>query len=491
MVRFAGGAVGTFEASRSMTGPESQHGFEIYGTAGSVRWNLERMNELEVYLAHDEPHTGYTTVFGGDRFAEHGAFVPGRANPIGFEDLVTIEDHHFAAAVAEGRPFDPGFAAAVAYVSVQDALLRSWESGRVGGGRTTCAAREDAVKTVRMTTADAIVRYLIAQRTLIDGIEAPLVPGVFAIFGHGNVTCLGPALHAAGDDLPTWRGQNEQGMALAAIAYAKAMRRRQFMVATSSIGPGALNMVTAAGVAMANRLPVLLLAGDTFQSRLPDPVLQQVEHFDDPSTTANDAFRAVVRYWDRITRPEQVIQSLPQAVATLLDPADCGPAFIALPQDVQAEAFDFPDRLFEPDRPRDRPAAARSPAGGGGRGRAPRGDGAAAGRRRRRALLAGRGGAGGVRRAPRHPGRRDRGRQVQRDVGPPALRRTGRCHRVRGGQPLGRRRRRRGRRRHPAAGLHHRLVERVPQPGDAADRRQRGPVRRRQAPRPAGRRRRP
>ena len=126
------------------------------------------------------------------------------------------------------------------------------------------------------------------------------------------------------------------------------MRRRQFMVATSSIGPGALNMVTAAGVAMANRLPVLLLAGDTFQSRLPDPVLQQVEHFGDPSTTANDAFRAVVRYWDRITRPEQVIQSLPQAIATLLDPADCGPAFIALPQDVQAEAFDFPDRLFEP-----------------------------------------------------------------------------------------------------------------------------------------------
>ena len=104
-----------------MTGPESQHGFEIYGTDGSVRWNLERMNELEVYLAHDEPHTGYTTVFGGDRFAEHGAFVPGRANPIGFEDLVTIEDHHFAAAVAEGRPFDPGFAAAVEYVSVQDA----------------------------------------------------------------------------------------------------------------------------------------------------------------------------------------------------------------------------------------------------------------------------------------------------------------------------------------------------------------------------------
>ena len=204
------------------------------------------------------------------------------------------------------------------------------------------------MKSVRLTAAEAIVRYLIAQRTVIDGVEVPLVPGVFAIFGHGNVTCLGPALHAAGDELPTWRGQNEQGMALAAVAYAKAMRRRQFMVATSSIGPGALNMVTAAGVAMVNRLPVLLLSGDTFQSRLPDPVLQQIERFGEPSTTANDAFRPVVRYWDRISRPEQVVQSLPQAIAALLDPADCGPAFIALPQDVQAEAYDFPARLFEP-----------------------------------------------------------------------------------------------------------------------------------------------
>jgi 3D-(3,5/4)-trihydroxycyclohexane-1,2-dione acylhydrolase (decyclizing) len=201
--------------------------------------------------------------------------------------------------------------------------------------------------TIRLTTAEAIVRYLTVQRTVIEGRDAPLIPGVFAIFGHGNVTCLGPALHEARDELPTWRGQNEQGMALAAIAYAKAMRRRQLMVATTSIGPGALNLVTAAGVAMANRLPVLLLSGDTFQSRLPDPVLQQVEHFGSPSTTANDAFRAVVRYWDRISRPEQVIQSLPQALAVMLDPAECGPAFIALPQDVQAEAYDYPVHLFE------------------------------------------------------------------------------------------------------------------------------------------------
>lgn len=201
-----------------------------------------------------------------------------------------------------------------------------------------------------MTTAQALVRFLIAQRTVLPGDDGDvaLFPGVFAIFGHGNVTSLGHALQQAGDALPTWRGQNEQGMALAAVGYAKAKRRRQIMVASTSIGPGALNMVTAAGVAHANRLPVLLLAGDTFVSRIPDPVLQQVEHFGDPTITVNDAFKPVVRYWDRIVAPEQLLQSLPHAVDVLLDPADCGPAFIALPQDVQAEAFDFPARLFDP-----------------------------------------------------------------------------------------------------------------------------------------------
>jgi 3D-(3,5/4)-trihydroxycyclohexane-1,2-dione acylhydrolase (decyclizing) len=203
------------------------------------------------------------------------------------------------------------------------------------------------MKTVRLTTAQAIVRYLVAQRIEIDGELRPLFPGVFAIFGHGNVTCLGQALEEAKDDLPTWRGQNEQGMALAAVAYAKAMRRRQIMVATSSIGPGATNMVTAAAVAHANRLPVLLLSGDTFASRIPDPVLQQVEGFGDPSVTVNDSFKPVTRYWDRIVRPVQVVHTLPHAVATMLDPATCGPAFLGLPQDVQAEAYDYPARFFE------------------------------------------------------------------------------------------------------------------------------------------------
>src|ERR671914_412803 len=203
------------------------------------------------------------------------------------------------------------------------------------------------METVRLTVAQAVVKYLMAQRIDLDGEEAPLFPGVFAIFGHGNVTSLGEALQAVEDELPTWRGQNEETMAMAAVAYAKAKRRRQIMVATSSIGPGTTNMLTAAAIAHADRLPILLLAGDTFSSRLPDPVLQQIEQFHDPSITVNDAFRPVTRYWDRINSPEQIMQSLPHAVATMLDPADCGPAFIGLPQDVQPRAFDYPAVFFE------------------------------------------------------------------------------------------------------------------------------------------------
>jgi 3D-(3,5/4)-trihydroxycyclohexane-1,2-dione acylhydrolase (decyclizing) len=215
-----------------------------------------------------------------------------------------------------------------------------------------------ASKTIRITTAEAIVRYLIAQRTVVNGANVPLFPGVYGIFGHGNVTSLGHSLETHRDELPVWRGQNEQGMGLAAAAFAKAARRQQIMVCTSSIGPGATNMVTAAGVAMSNRLPVLFIAGDTFVSRLPDPVLQQVEHFGVPSTTVNDAFQPVVRYWDRITHPAQILSSLPQAVATMLDPGDCGPAFIGLPQDIAAEAYDYPEAFFEVvvhESPRPRP----------------------------------------------------------------------------------------------------------------------------------------
>ncbi|MCF3935242.1 3D-(3,5/4)-trihydroxycyclohexane-1,2-dione acylhydrolase (decyclizing) [Acuticoccus sp. M5D2P5] len=202
--------------------------------------------------------------------------------------------------------------------------------------------------TIRLTMAQALVRYLCNQFIEIDGERVPLFAGVFGIFGHGNVTCLSEALEAVQDRLPTYRGQNEQSMALAGIGFAKAKRRRQIMIAASSIGPGATNMVTAAGVAMANRLPILLLSGDTFANRLPDPVLQQVEHFSDPTVTVNDAFKAVTRYWDRIVLPEQILSSLPHAIATMLDPADCGPAFIALAQDTQEKAFDYPAAFFEP-----------------------------------------------------------------------------------------------------------------------------------------------
>ncbi|HET9445302.1 MAG TPA: 3D-(3,5/4)-trihydroxycyclohexane-1,2-dione acylhydrolase (decyclizing), partial [Steroidobacteraceae bacterium] len=204
-----------------------------------------------------------------------------------------------------------------------------------------------AAETIRLTMSQALVRYLVAQQTVLDGATVPLIPGVFAIFGHGNVAGLGEALAGVRDVLPTHRAHNEQAMAHAAIVYAKAMKRRQFMACTTSIGPGATNMVTAAALAHVNRLPVLLLPGDIFASRRPDPVLQQVEDFGDPTVTANDCFRPVSRYWDRITRPEQLLRSLPQAISVLTDPAECGPVTLALPQDVQAQAWEYPRAFFE------------------------------------------------------------------------------------------------------------------------------------------------
>ncbi|BDG75167.1 3D-(3,5/4)-trihydroxycyclohexane-1,2-dione acylhydrolase (decyclizing) [Roseomonas fluvialis] len=200
--------------------------------------------------------------------------------------------------------------------------------------------------TIRLTAAEATIRFLAAQDTEIDGKRVPLFGGVFAIFGHGNVAGLGPALQAAGRALPTFRAHNEQAMALAAIAYAKTHARRRMMACTSSIGPGATNMVTAAAVAHVNRLPVLLLPGDVFADRRPDPVLQQVEHFGDPTISANDCFRPVSRFFDRIMRAEQLLHSLPAALRVLTDPAECGPATIAFPQDVQTEAHDFPASFF-------------------------------------------------------------------------------------------------------------------------------------------------
>ena len=203
------------------------------------------------------------------------------------------------------------------------------------------------MKKIKLTCAHAIIKHLIAQKILIDGKKEQLFAGAFGIFGHGNVACLGQALQENQDKLPTYRGHHEQNMALTGIAYARAKRRKQFFVATSSVGPGSTNMVTASAVAMSNRLPILFLPGDTYANRMPDPVLQQVEHFNNPGITQNDAFKPVTKYFDRITRPEQILQTLPQAIQTMLDPADCGPACLSLSQDVQGETYEFPEEFFK------------------------------------------------------------------------------------------------------------------------------------------------
>src|SRR5258708_31952469 len=205
--------------------------------------------------------------------------------------------------------------------------------------------------TVRLTTAQALVRYLSGLRTRVEGPQGeeivPLFGGVFAIFGHGNVAGIGEALYQYRDQLRTYRAHNEQAMAHAAIAYSKAHFRRRLMACTTSIGPGATNLLTAAALAHVNRLSVLFLPGDIVVSRDPDPVLQPVEDFTDGEISSNDCFRPVSRYFDRILQPSQLITSLPRAVLTLTDSVLCGPATLALPQDVQAAAFDYPIEFFE------------------------------------------------------------------------------------------------------------------------------------------------
>jgi 3D-(3,5/4)-trihydroxycyclohexane-1,2-dione acylhydrolase (decyclizing) len=200
-------------------------------------------------------------------------------------------------------------------------------------------------KTIRLTAAQALVRYLTAQLNE-DG--DTFIAGCWAIFGHGNVAGLGEALYTVRDTIPTYRGHNEQTMAHTAIAYSKQLRRTRAMAVASSIGPGATNMVTAAALAHVNRLPVLFLPGDVFANRGPDPVLQQPEVFSDGTVSANDCFRPVSRYFDRITRPEHILTALPRAFRTMTDPAECGPVTLAFCQDVQAEAYDYPESFFEP-----------------------------------------------------------------------------------------------------------------------------------------------
>jgi 3D-(3,5/4)-trihydroxycyclohexane-1,2-dione acylhydrolase (decyclizing) len=202
------------------------------------------------------------------------------------------------------------------------------------------------MKTVRLTMAQALVRFLDRQYLEVDGEETKFVAGVFGIFGHGVVVGLGEALAAGGHSLRFYQGKNEQGAAHAAMGFAKQRNRHQIMAVTSSIGPGALNMVTAAATATVNRVPVLFLPGDIYACRQPDPVLQQVEQFHDYNITANDAFKAVSRYWDRVSRPEQLMTAMIQAMRVLTDPAETGAVTICLPQDVQGEAYEYPEEFL-------------------------------------------------------------------------------------------------------------------------------------------------
>ncbi|MBQ2062098.1 MAG: 3D-(3,5/4)-trihydroxycyclohexane-1,2-dione acylhydrolase (decyclizing) [Oscillospiraceae bacterium] len=203
------------------------------------------------------------------------------------------------------------------------------------------------MKTVRLTMAQALVRFLENQYIAYDGIEHPFVEGVIMLPGHGNVVGLGQALRQETRRLKVWQGKNEQGMAHTAVAFAKQMKRKKIMAVTSSVGPGAANMVTAAATATANNIPVLILPGDVYACRQPDPVLQQIEQTHDLSISTNDAFRAVCRYWDRIVRPEQLMSAMISAFRVLTDPANTGAVCIAIPQDVEGEAYDYPESFFE------------------------------------------------------------------------------------------------------------------------------------------------
>ena len=275
---------------------------------------------------------------------------------------------------------------------------------------------------VRLTTGQAVVRWLQAQHSERDGEVRRAIPAMFGLFGHGNVLGLAQGIEQEGSELPFYQPKNEQAMVHAAIGYAKASRRLATLACTASIGPGSTNMLTGAATATANRLPVLLLPSDTFANRRQGPVLQQLEHPVDADLTVNDAFRPYSRFFDRVARPEQLLTALPQAMRVLLDPAETGAVTVSLHQDVQGEAFDFPASLLRPAR-----VAGHAPPAGrvgdrGGGGRAARRAPAARHRRRRRPLRRGRGRAARVRRGARDPRGGDVGRQ-------------GLAHRVAAGSP--------------------------------------------------------
>jgi 3D-(3,5/4)-trihydroxycyclohexane-1,2-dione acylhydrolase (decyclizing) len=214
------------------------------------------------------------------------------------------------------------------------------------------------MKTVRLTMAQALILYLARQYVARDGVQNPFFAGVWGIFGHGNVAGIGQALQQYASELRYYQSRNEQAQVHAAVAYAKHKNRMQTFACTSSIGPGATNMITGAAAATVNRIPVLLLPGDIFAERLQAPVLQQLESEHSQDISVNDAFKPVSRYWDRIYRPEQLITALPEAMRVLTSPADTGAVTLALPQDTQTEAYEYPSAMFEPRTwtiPRNRP----------------------------------------------------------------------------------------------------------------------------------------
>ena len=333
--------------------------------------------------------------------------------------------------------------------------------------------------TIRLTVAQAVVRFLANQYSERDGHEQRLIPGCFGIFGHGNVAGVGQALLEAqvtgSADLPYYLARNEQGMVHASVGYATTRNRLQALACTASIGPGSANMLTGAALATTNRIPVLLLASDIFATRVGSPVLQELELPSGYDISVNDAFRPLSRFFDRVWRPEQLPAALLGAMRVLADPAETGAVTLALPQDVQAEAHDWPEELFarrvwHVARPVPEQAAlARA---------------VAVIRSARRPLLVAGGGviyseataaAGALRRGHRHPGGRHAGGQGRDPLGPPAGRGRRRVHGLAGGQRARPRRRPGDRRGHPLQRLHHGVAHRVPAPRRAVRQPQRRP----------------
>ena len=387
------------------------------------------------------------------------------------DELVEVEP--VPVEVVNGLGAGDAFGGALVY-----GLLNEWPlertirlanaAGRVRGGAARVRGR-DAVPgrhraaggaDMRLTVAQALVRFLAAQEIERDGERRRFFAGCFGIFGHGNLAGLGQALQQHQDLLPFHQARNEQAMVHLAAGYARQRNRLGAYACTTSVGPGATNMVTGAALATINRLPVLLLPSDTFATRAPHPVLQQLEAPHDATVSVNDCFRPVSRFFDRISRPEQLVSAALEAMRVLTDPAETGAVTLALPEDVQTEAVEVPEAFLEPRvwTVYRRAAGAR---GAGAGGRAGAGARAAADRgRRRRHLRRGDRRAGRARRRDRHPGRRDAGGPRRAALRPSVVARRDRRHRHAGGQPAGARGRPGDRRRHALERLHDRLASR-------------------------------